>query len=228
MSVTCSNDANVSAVEQDWLILPHPRVIFEEELNTQRANATCGTDALVLALEALCVRDEYDPEILNTIQKLSSMLDGRDVLLQNNHDAGTAESESEEEVARILILPVGMIALLSLVGWFLSRHLRQLHHTCSFTYFQVLSNAHDTSPESVSSPLLPPGSPKRVCVSHRKLGWPCGELDDRRGTILLDNGIVLSAGEAQRALWFYEEEFRLQLKWQRQMAGMQVNGRHSL
>ena len=62
----------------------------------------------------------------------------------------------------------------------------------------------------------------RVCVSHSKFGWLCGKLDGQSGAISLDNGTVLSASEVHRVLWFYEEEFRLQLKWQHQMSQMQV------
>lgn len=65
-------------------------------------------------------------------------------------------------------------------------------------------------------------------MSHPTFDWPCGELDGETGTITLDNGTILSGTEARRALWFYEEEFSLQLEWQCEVSELQVTGRYSL
>ena len=108
-------------------------------------------------------------------------------------------------------------------------------HACMYlalnALFQMLTDSQPSSRQRVSRPLLPSVPIQRtgrVCVSHREFGWPCGMLDGPSGAISLDNGTILSAAEVRGVLWFYEEEFRLQLKWQHQMGQMQVTSWTSL
>ena len=89
------DDEDETTISQTWVSLPDRRIIFEEELCAHRENVDLGTERLLLELERLGVRDAYDASILDTIQKLSYMIDQED---SQATDASESELVEEEEV----------------------------------------------------------------------------------------------------------------------------------